>query len=77
MMPKRIVHVDSVGDLVALLSQKFANGEIAGLVVGVLNRDGETFEIGWTRGMSYLERLGLAEAIKGDCIYEALCPYCE
>ncbi|CEP68744.1 Uncharacterized [Moorella glycerini] len=72
----RIVRFGNVGEIIDRLTSKFAKGEIQGILVCVANKDG-TFEVGWTDTLSYIERLGLLEAGKGDCYYKALCAYCE
>lgn len=71
----KLVRLGSVGEVIDWLNRKFEQCEIEGLVLCVKNRDG-TFEIAWAE-LSYIERLGLLEAAKGDCHYAALCPYCE
>lgn len=71
----QLVRIGSAGELIDLLTAKYEKGEIEGLVICVKTKDG--FEIGWTKTLGYLERLGLLEAAKGDCHYKALCAYCE
>jgi len=71
----KVVRLGSVGEAIDQLNKKFEQGEIEGLVLCIKNKDG-TFEIGWAE-LSYIERLGLLEAAKGNCYYAALCIYCE
>lgn len=71
----KIVRLGSVGETINQLNRKFEQDEIEGLVVCIKNKDG-TFDVAWA-DLSYIERLGLLEAAKGDCHYAAFCPYCE
>lgn len=72
----KIIRLGGVGEILDYLEAKHQRGEIKGVLVCVINHDG-TFEVSWNNDISYLERLGLLEAAKGDCHYKALCAYCE
>jgi hypothetical protein len=72
----KVTRIGSAGELIDLLVSKYEKGEIEGLIVCLAVKDG-CFEMGWTEGLSYLKRLGLLEAAKADCHYQAMCAFCQ
>ena len=57
----KVLEMTSVGQLLTNLTEQHREGNIKGLVVGVLDGDGEGFCDSFWVGLSYLERMGLAE----------------
>lgn len=72
-----IIRFGNVGEIIDELNAAFEKGEIEGLIVCIKYKQDGMFAIGWTESLSYIERLGLLEAAKGDCYHKALCANCE
>jgi hypothetical protein len=63
MTDKTNVHrIGSVGQLIDGLEKLYAEGNIQGIVIGILRKD-ELIESWWS-GDSFLQRLGMAENLK-------------
>jgi hypothetical protein len=56
---------NSVSDMLLRIMDLYGNGQIEGFVIGVKLKDGE-FACGFTDGVSFLEKLGLTQAIIND-----------
>jgi hypothetical protein len=64
-----VVHIDAVGSIIDELTKEYRDGRIKGVLVTVVRDDGG-FEISWSNNMSFLERLGLAEAAKAAMLFQ-------
>jgi hypothetical protein len=56
---------NSVSDMLLRIMDLYGDGQIEGFVIGVKLKDGE-FAVGITEGVSFLEKLGLSQAIIND-----------
>jgi len=63
--PARINRIGDVGWLIDQLLEDYETGQIKGLMVQYVNKDG-TFVTGKTSTLGYIEKLGLLEAAKAD-----------
>lgn len=61
---------DGIINLIHRLTELYHDGELEGLVVGVKMKNGE-FATGTTNSLSFLEKMGLAQAIVNDTTYIA------
>jgi hypothetical protein len=61
---------NSVSNMIHKLTELYHEGQIEGLVVGVKLKSGE-FICGFTNTISFLEKLGLSQAIINDIQYVA------
>ena len=61
---------NSIGDMLTKMERLYNNGDIEGMVVGIKLRSGE-FICGFTHSITFLEQLGLCQALINDIQYAA------